>query len=108
MAKPSHFVRMNVMFDSDQEAMLTEIAEAAGITRAAIVNYLLHDQLLKLATIPQRSRLKCVRDVRMLLKGQDDFIQNVVRHAKGASLAYVEAQVDSLLTLHGERYDSLR
>ena len=100
--------RVAVDLDDDELALVCEIAAGIGCTKAAVVTYLLHDNLARLAAIPVRSRLKNVRDTRLLLKGQDDWLQKTIRNARGPSQAFIDTAIEGLLTLARERYDTYR
>jgi len=100
--------RVNVDLDDGELALVCEIASGIGCTKAAVVTYLLQDNLARLAAIPTRSRLKNVKDTRLLLKGQDDWLQKTIRNARGPSYAYIVTAIEGLLTLARERYDSYR
>lgn len=100
--------RVNVELDDDELALVCEIASGIGCTKAAVVTYLLQDNIARIAAIPERSRLKNVKDTRLLLKGQDDWLQKTIRNARGPSYSFIITAIEGLLTLARERYDTYR
>jgi len=100
--------RVNVDLDDDELALVCEIASGIGCTKAAVVTYLLQDNLARIAAIPVRSRLKNVRDTRLQLKGHDDWLQKTIRNARGPSHSLIMTAIECLLTLARERYDTYR
>jgi len=100
--------RVNVELGESELALVCEVAAGIGCTKAAVVTYLLQDNLARIAAIPERSRLKNVRDTRLLLKGQDDWLQKTIRNARGPSYAFISTAIEALLTLARERYDTYR
>jgi hypothetical protein len=104
--KETYYVK--VALCPDEVELVREIAAGIGCSRAAVVTYLLSDNLSRLAAIPQRSRVKNVRDTRTLLKGQDDWFQKTIRNARGPSDAFISTALEALLTLARTRYDTYR
>jgi hypothetical protein len=97
-----------VVLTESERALVRELADAIGCSRSAVLSYLLSDAIARVASVPARSRAKELRSTRLLLKGQDDFMQGVVRRARGPSLAFITSSLDGLLTLARSRYDTLR
>ena len=97
-----------VILTEPERALVRELADVIGCSRSSVISYLLSDALARVAAVPARSRAKELRSTRLLLKGQDDFLQNVVRRARGPSLAFIASSLDGLLTLARSRYDTVR
>ena len=98
--------RLKVSLSESELALVAEISEGVGCSRAAVVGYLLSEVLAGISAVPKRSRVANVRSTRLMLKGHDDFVQGVIRNATAPSAAYISTALEGLLTLAGARHGS--